>query len=87
SYIFFYANDNGEKYCIIDVSLFINGDNPFHFNFLKEDELRDFSSILIGYGYHQRFKSYALFKIDNHLAPSLVLNKSMIENNIIEMNK
>ncbi|EPV6522919.1 TPA: hypothetical protein ACG04C_004535 [Escherichia coli] len=87
SYIFFYANDNGEKYCIIDVSLFINGDNPFHFNFLKEDELRDFSSILISYGYHQQFKSYALFKIDNHLAPSLVLNKSMIENNIIEMNK
>ncbi|HFL8460885.1 TPA: hypothetical protein ACG5L9_004684, partial [Escherichia coli] len=71
----------------IDVSLFINGDNPFHFNFLKEDELRDFSSILISYGYHQQFKSYALFKIDNHLAPSLVLNKSMIENNIIEMNK
>lgn len=87
SYIFFYANDNGEKYCIIDASLSINGDNPFHFHVLKEDKLRDFSSILIGYGYHQRFKSYALFKIDNHLAPSLVLNKSMIENNIIELNK
>lgn len=86
SYIFFYKNDDSEKHCVIDKSLFINGDNPFHFNLLEGDTLEDFYTIFINFGYHQRFKNYMLFKIDNSLTRSLILNKGMVEKKLTEIN-
>ncbi|KAA1148837.1 MULTISPECIES: hypothetical protein [Citrobacter] len=85
SYVFLYKNDDSEKYCVIDKSLVINGDNHFHFNVLERDTLNDFYNIFIEYGYHQRFKNYMLFKINNSLESSLVLNKGMVETKLCEL--
>lgn len=70
---------------MIDKSLVINGDNHFHFNVLERDTLNDFYNIFIEYGYHQRFKNYMLFKINNSLESSLVLNKGMVETKLCEL--
>lgn len=85
SYILFYKNDEGEKHCVFDNSLFINSDNPFHFNVLESDTLDDFYKIFIEYGYHYAFKSYMLFKIGDSLESSLILNKGMVEKKLREL--
>ncbi|HCB0364097.1 TPA: hypothetical protein MYM88_001855 [Klebsiella pneumoniae] len=75
-FIFFYMKDKEERYCIFDYHNFINGDNPFPYSQMNQDELK---YVLIEEGFHDWFDNYLLYSIDGHLSAHFVFSKNSID--------
>ncbi|KAF6661290.1 hypothetical protein HFD91_07840 [Enterobacteriaceae bacterium EKM102V] len=77
-HLFNYIIDGKRKKMIITKWGFIEGDNPFYFNFLEEENLEphNFISLLVDNGMHEYLSNYSLVKFDDNLQGRTILNKA-----------
>lgn len=74
-FVFTYHIKNEDTNVIFDKYGIIVGSSPFTWNAFPDISEDLFGSFLISSGYHDRYDDYALFKVEDNLDTTFVLNK------------
>lgn len=88
AFVFTYFEEKTKKNLIIDITGFMDGDNPFSFNSVNIDDMTNgtFKKILIEHGVHDYLDNYHLAKVNPNLQTETVLFKHQVENEMKAQN-
>ncbi|MBD9642893.1 hypothetical protein IB231_04530 [Pantoea sp. PNT02] len=84
AFVFTYYEEKTKKNLIIDITGFMDGDNPFSFNYININDMTNgnFKKILIDHGVHDYLDNYHLVKVKQNLQTETVLFKHQVEKEI-----